>query len=117
MTDSSKRARKVRPGTPVRGSTTGRPVMVLLDLLGRRQALRLLWELRDGALTFRQLQERCDGASPSVINTRIGELREVGIVVHEPGAGYTLTALGRSLLEALAPLNDWAQHWSVRLDG
>jgi DNA-binding HxlR family transcriptional regulator len=91
--------------------------MVLLDLLGRRQALRLLWELRDGGLTFRQLQERCDGASPSVINKRIGELREVGIVVHEPGAGYALTGMGQSLLEALAPLNDWTRRWSDALGG
>jgi DNA-binding HxlR family transcriptional regulator len=33
-------------GKPVRGSTTGRPIMVALDLLGRRAALRILWELR-----------------------------------------------------------------------
>jgi hypothetical protein len=35
-------------GKTVRGSRTGRPVMALLDLLGRRGSLRLLWELRDG---------------------------------------------------------------------
>ena len=34
---------------PVRGSRTGRPVMVLLDLLGRRMALRILWELSRAA--------------------------------------------------------------------
>jgi hypothetical protein len=38
--------------------------MALLDLLGRRWALRVLWELRDGeALTFRELQARCGGVS------------------------------------------------------
>ena len=36
------------PGKPVRGSKTGRPIMALLDLLGRRWALRVLWELRNG---------------------------------------------------------------------
>ena len=30
----------------VRGSRTGRPIMALLDLLGRRWTLRILWELR-----------------------------------------------------------------------
>jgi L-alanine-DL-glutamate epimerase-like enolase superfamily enzyme len=35
-----------KPGKPVRGSQTGRPIMALLDLLGRRWTLRLLWELR-----------------------------------------------------------------------
>ena len=28
----------------VRGSRTGRPIMVVLDVLGRRWALRVLWE-------------------------------------------------------------------------
>jgi len=36
-----------RPGRPVRGSRTGRPIMALLDLLGRRWVLRILWELRE----------------------------------------------------------------------
>ena len=44
----------------VRGSRTGRPIMVLLDLLGRRWALRILWELRGGALTSRALRTACD---------------------------------------------------------
>jgi DNA-binding HxlR family transcriptional regulator len=52
-----------RPGAPVRGSATGRPIMALLDLLGRRWALRIIWELRDGPLTFRDLQAACDGMS------------------------------------------------------
>ena len=60
---------------PVRGSSSGRPIMALLDLLGRRWALRLIWELREGPLVFRALQARC-GVSPSVLNTRLAELRE-----------------------------------------
>jgi DNA-binding HxlR family transcriptional regulator len=47
-----------RPGRPVRGSTTGGPVMAALDLFGRRWTLRVLWELRDGAVGFRLLQQR-----------------------------------------------------------
>jgi len=39
----------------VRGSTTGRPIMVLLDLLGRRWTLRIVWELRDAPRRFREL--------------------------------------------------------------
>ncbi len=33
-------------GAPVRGSKAGRPLMVALDLLGRRATLRIFWELR-----------------------------------------------------------------------
>ena len=59
-----------KPGRRVRGSATGRPIMALLDLLGRRMTLRILWELRDRRLTFRALQEAAD-TNPSVLNARL----------------------------------------------
>jgi DNA-binding HxlR family transcriptional regulator len=102
-----------KPGHPVRGSRTGRPIMALLDLLGRRWTLRILWELRRGPLTFAELQERCDAMSPSVLNQRLGELRDSRIAAHERG-GYRLTEEGRSLIAAMAPLDDWAKRWSRR---
>lgn len=103
-----------RPGRRVRGSRGGRPIMALLDLLGRRWLLRVLWELREGALTFRALRARCDAVSPSVLNARLTELREVGIVAVGPGTGYALTREGRALLEALASLQGWAERWARR---
>lgn len=50
--------------------------MVLLDLVGRRWTLRILWELRDEALTSRALREAYDRASPTVLQSRLSELRE-----------------------------------------
>jgi DNA-binding HxlR family transcriptional regulator len=105
---------RVRPGLPARGSKSGRPIMALLDLLGRRWALRLVWELREGRQTFRALQERCSGVSPTVLNRRLGELREAGIVAREDPTGYALTAEGSELLAALAPLHGWAERWARR---
>lgn len=101
----------VKPGLPVRGSRTGRPVMALLDMLGRRWVLRILWELRDRPLTFRELREHCDGMSPTVLNQRLRELRDVDIVFLEDSAGYALSAQGKELLEALMPLQRWADRW------
>ncbi len=102
-----------RPGTPVRGSTTGRPIMAALDLLGRRWALRVLWELREGRpLTFRELRERCDRMSTSVLTQRLAELREAGLVEVGEG-GYALTRGGRELHKALAPLDGWAKRWAA----
>ena len=96
------------PGRSVRGSTSGRPIMALLDLLGRRWALRVIWELReDHVPTFRVLQARCDGASSSVLADRLRELGEASLVVHD-GSGYALTEQGRDLLALLAPLGEWA---------
>ena len=108
--------RTLRPGVPVRGSRTGRPVMVLLELLGRRWALRVLWELRRGPLTFRGLQERCDEISPTVLNSRLKELREVCIVESIPGSGYALTPEGVDLLDLAEPVDRWAKKWARRLE-
>lgn len=87
--------------------------MALLDLLGRRWALRILWELRGEALTFRELRERCDGMSPSVLNQRLGEMRDAGIV-EARDEGYALTEEGQRLLEGLQPLKQWAERWYKR---
>jgi DNA-binding HxlR family transcriptional regulator len=89
--------------------------MALLDLLGRRWALRVLWELRGGeALTFRELQARCGGVSSSVLNDRLHELREAEIVTTAPDGGYALTGEGRDLLRALEPVSAWAKRWRRR---
>lgn len=96
----------------MRGSRTGRPVMALLDLLGRRGTLRLLWELRDGhPQSFRLLRASADGMSPSVLNDRLKELREAALVELREG-GYALTPQGTGLLRHLAPLNRWAEGWA-----
>jgi DNA-binding HxlR family transcriptional regulator len=97
-------------GRAVRGSKTGRPIMVAFDLLGRRTALRILWELRHQSLTFRALQEACQ-TSPGLLNTRLRELRAVGLIGHSDG-GYYLSKQGRRLLSALRPLSEWAQGWA-----
>jgi DNA-binding HxlR family transcriptional regulator len=89
-------------------------MMAALDLLGRRWTLRILWELRDDALTFRALRARCDGMSPSVLNQRLGELRDTGLVTLDEVRGYCLTPAGAELLRALAPLDAWARRWAAR---
>ena len=101
------------PGAPVRGSTTGRPIMALFDLLGRRMALRILWELRDGPRTFRGLIEAAD-TNPAVLNSRLSELRAAGLVAHS-GAGYGLTEEGTTLGSVLLPIVAWSEDWSARL--
>ena len=98
----------------VRGSRTGRPVMALLDLLGRRWTLRIVWELReDRALTSRALRSACDEASPTVLNARLKELREAGFVALEAG-GYALTPLGKELSAQVLPLHRFAEKWGGR---
>src|SRR5262249_25282141 len=101
-----------RPGRAVRGSRSGRPLMAALDLLGRRHALRVLFELRDGALRFRELAARCGDVSPSVLNARLRELRESGLIAQEAASGYRLTERGAELGAVLAPLARWSEAWA-----
>ena len=98
----------------VRGSKSGRPIMALLDLLGRRWTLRILWELREQVLTSRGLREACDEASPTVLQARLSELREAGLVALGGQGGYSLTPLGRELNETFLPLHRFAERWSRR---
>jgi DNA-binding HxlR family transcriptional regulator len=86
--------------------------MALLDLLGRRWALRVVWELRAGPLTSRALREACGGVSPTVISDRTKELRDAGLVELEPTAGYALTPLGRELFGLFLPLVEWSERWA-----
>lgn len=103
--------RTPRPGRRVRGSRSGRPIMAALDLLGRRWSLRILWELRGEPLTFRALRSAADDLSPSVLNARLAELREAGLL-EVADDGYRLTAAGRDLGRALRPLFRWAEEWA-----
>ena len=90
-----------------------RPLMALLDVLGRRWSLRIIWELEEGPAKFRALRKACDGVSPSVLNTRIRELRKLGFV-KKTDDGYALTSDGESLAERLVKLDRWARRWEKR---
>ena len=100
------------PSAKVRGSTTGRPIMALLDLLGRRWTLRIIWELRGEPLTSRRLREICDDVSPTVLQARLNDLRGAGFVSLDRPAGYGLTPLGRELLQRFLPLQIFADQWA-----
>ena len=87
--------------------------MALLDILGRRWALRIVWELRDArTLTSRALRTACDDASPTVLQARLTELREAGFIELVPASGYRLTETGRDLQENFLPLYRFAERWS-----
>src|SRR5258708_21369949 len=88
----------------VRGSKSGRPIMALLDLLGRRWTLRIIWELRERSLTSRALRTACDQASPTVLQARRPEVRQAGLGERVPHRGYRLPPTGKGRVETLLPL-------------
>jgi DNA-binding HxlR family transcriptional regulator len=104
-----------RPGQPVRGSATGRPLMAAMDLFGRRWTLRILWELRTEALGFRPLQRRCDDMSSSVLRQRLSELLAAQLLHQLPDSRYELTPLGQRAYKSLRPLIRWSDEWAEEL--
>ena len=86
--------------------------MAAMDLLGRRWALRLLWELRGEPIGARALLDRCEGLSSSVLYDRLRELAAAGLIVQGPSDRYRLTPSGRSLATALDPLDAWSKRWA-----
>jgi DNA-binding HxlR family transcriptional regulator len=93
-----------------------RPVERALDLLGRRWALRLIWELRRSTLSFSELRRRT-GISPTVLSARLSELLDARIVERDPGRRYRLSGAGRELARLLYELNRWAEQAGVSSRG
>jgi DNA-binding HxlR family transcriptional regulator len=99
------------PGLPVRGSKTGVPIMALFDLLGRTWAMGVVWQLQNGPYTFRELQEKCESISPTILNGRIKELKKTGIIERTLD-GYQLTKCGNKLIGLLRPFGDFSREWA-----
>jgi len=93
-----------------------RRVHHILDLLGTRWTLRLIWELRRSMLTFTELRRRLE-VSPSVLTTRLDELVETGIVERDHSRRYRLSGRGRELAQILYEVNRWAERPGVSSPG
>ncbi len=85
-----------------------RPELLLFDVLGRRWTMRVLWELRGGALAFNEIRRRCAQMSTSVLSRRLAELREVGLAAHDEFGSWELTGTGQNLCAVLVQLADLA---------
>jgi DNA-binding HxlR family transcriptional regulator len=90
-------------------------MLALLELLGRRWALRILWELRLEPATFQALHARCDYMSTSVLSQRLGELRDAQLVEKDQPGRYRLTEPGSRLLARLDGMDEWTQEWARQL--
>jgi DNA-binding HxlR family transcriptional regulator len=86
----------------------------LFDVLGRRWALRLVWEMGDAGLTYRELASRVPDMSTSSLTQRLRELRSAGLVEH--AQGYRLTPAGRELRTQLDSMRDWAERVGFAAD-
>ncbi|GMR17204.1 MAG: hypothetical protein BMS9Abin32_269 [Gammaproteobacteria bacterium] len=92
----------------LRSAPTSAAMARILELCGRRWALRAVWELRVGPLNFRALQSACGDISPSVLQRRLHELSRFGIIEKIPRLGYRLSGSGERLFHVLLMLNKWS---------
>lgn len=105
------------------GSDLGQrcPVRDVLDCIGDKWSLLTLTILADGTLRFTELKRAIGDISQRMLAQTLRCLERDGYVTRKvhptipPKVEYTLTALGRSLLEHLVPLIDWAQAHHARV--
>lgn len=88
------------------------PLRDLVDLLGRRHALAIVWELRGPSQTFRVLVQRLAAPEPQV-SQRLRELRESGLIEVDEAGDYRFTSEGRRLLDLLEGLETFAEGWAA----
>lgn len=93
----------------IRRAQTSPKMCAALALAGRRWALRVIWELRVGPLNFRALRAACGDVSPSVLQGRLHELRELQVIEKIPRLGYRLSTSGERLFQVLAQLDKWSE--------
>jgi DNA-binding HxlR family transcriptional regulator len=87
----------------------------VLDRLGDKWSLLVVELLGAGTQRFTELRRDVDGISQRMLTLTLRRLERDGLVrrtVHPvvpPRVDYELTSLGRSLLDAIAPLVAWAR--------
>ncbi|KAB8197425.1 transcriptional regulator [Nonomuraea phyllanthi] len=98
-----------RPGTYVCG------IDAAMDLIGGKWKVLVLWALNERTCRFGELRRGLPGVSEKVLASHLRELEADGIVHRElydespPRVEYSLTPLGVSLNQALAPLGAWGR--------
>jgi DNA-binding HxlR family transcriptional regulator len=98
------------------------PIRDVLDRIGDRWSLLVLWSLMDGSRRFTELQRAIDGISERMLAQTVRRLEQDGFLSRTvtplvpPRVDYALTPLGRSFLEPLNVLIDWADrhHDTIR---
>lgn len=93
----------------------------ILDLVGDKWSLLVIFALRDGTQRFSELRRRIEPISQRMLTRTLRQLERNGLVERvvyptiPPRVEYTLTALGVTLLSAINPLLDWLVRNQPRL--
>lgn len=79
-----------------------------LSIVGDRWALLVIRELSFAPKGFRHIRRGIPGVTASVLSGRLAELRDAGLIEHDPDSGlYALTPDGLALRPVLRELGRW----------
>ncbi|WP_290860868.1 helix-turn-helix domain-containing protein [Hamadaea sp.] len=87
----------------------------VLDRVGDKWSLNVVYELRDGSRRFTDLKRSIEGISQRMLTVTLRNLERDGLVertVHAvvpPRVDYELTTMGQTLLKTAWELIDWAE--------
>jgi DNA-binding HxlR family transcriptional regulator len=93
------------------------PIAKSAEIIGDPWSILIVRELLLGSTRFNALQRGLPRISPTVLNTRLKELEERGVLVKrrldgQRGHAYHLTAAGRELAAVVEALAVWGMRWA-----
>jgi DNA-binding HxlR family transcriptional regulator len=93
------------------------PVAKSAEIMGNPWSLLIVRELLLGSSRFNILQKGLPRISPTVLNTRLKELEEHGVLIKrrlngQRGHEYRLTAAGREFSAVIEALAVWGMRWA-----
>jgi DNA-binding HxlR family transcriptional regulator len=108
------------PAAPAAGECAGAaredcPVREILDRVGDKWSVLVVFHLSQGTLRFSQLRRRIDHISHRMLTATLRGLERDGLVSRTqyptipPRVEYALTALGETLLDPIKALERWAR--------
>ena len=90
------------------------PTRQVINRIGDRWSLLVLYALEAGTLRFQELRRAVDGVSQKMLTQTVRLLERDGLLRREvvpsvpPRVEYSLTPLGRSLSGRVAAIREWA---------
>ncbi|MFI7124432.1 winged helix-turn-helix transcriptional regulator [Nonomuraea sp. NPDC050153] len=91
------------------------PTRLVLDRIGDKWTVLVVLSLSDGAMRFSELRGRLGHVAPKVLTQTLRRMERDGLLTRQvfaevpPRVEYALTDLGRSLIEPIAVIGDWAE--------
>lgn len=119
MTVSFAQIREEKPGVFDDGCST----RVVLDHIMSKWGVLVLSALSEGTLRWGELRRTVEGISEKMLASTLRTLADDGLVHREsfptvpPHVEYSLTLLGRDLMEQMLPLVSWVADNSDRMLG